>query len=127
VEAVLVTIELETYFPCNDHDTGVVQDNQLRATFDQQLSNAIRTLLDPVGVLKVLLKVEESHYNSRCKPKQVSRHQCGQTGHYTKRCASKCTSPRLRESTEQDPRVTRSDINTITINCVSIVTIVRIK
>ena len=122
VEAVLA----KTYLPCNLHNARVTQpDNQLRATFDQQLNNAIGTLgrnevLE--SVIKLRNNVEESHYNSRHYPKQVTCHWCGQTGHYARGCASKHTSPyenKPMESTEQDARVVSSDINTITINCVS--------
>ena len=74
MEAVLVVIEFETYLPCNDHNVHVMQlDNQLRATFDQQLSDVTGTLLGRIEVLESVIKfrnnVEESHYNSRYYPK----------------------------------------------------------
>ena len=115
VEAVMATIELETYLPCKDDAAYVTQpDTQQKATFDQQLSDAIRTLLGRIEALEAVIKlrnnVEESHYNSR---KQVTCHQCGQTGHYARGCASKHTSPyenKPIESTEQDAGVVSSDI-----------------
>jgi len=52
VEAVLATIELETYVTGSDVSQQEIRsDNQLILTFDQQLNGAIQTLLDRIEAL----------------------------------------------------------------------------
>ena len=140
-EAVLATIELETYLPMNDilRNVGTaaqsMEQKHQMVTFEQQLTDVIGALISQIEVLEYIVKqqkvnnISKKEYSNDKHSRQVTCHKCGQCGHYAKSCAinqggshtteSKVAIQSTTDILEQNQRVVSCDVNTITINCVS--------